>query len=644
MSNFMQQIAGADVLTAILWGGLIVLTASLIVMMRTNWGQVNPIAKCVVLSVFAHILILGYFYATKLLLDVPENSEPTIVRLSLSQADDVETTSDRDGSSPWDRVATPAEIVPAVEPPERLDDPPPLQDPVSAEPADLPPFEATEINRNSSPFVEPKELTSEPPIVPQEIQPLPLPPESDLVAPEPNPNPQTVPISNPTETEPLPISDPLEPIDPTPTIQNTPNETDGDINSGRDNLPKIAVNPTENIDPSQTAEPFVPLPLPVPQKSTRQAVQELEQLANMNVTTRNDGRPLPKIYALRTPENRLKAVEELGGNVRTEQSVESALSWLAVNQSPDGRWAPNRLEGGRETKEHGHDREGAGAKADTGVSALVVLAFLGAGHTHLDGDYRRNVQYGLEFLMRSQAENGSLAGDSKFYARMYCHGMATLALSEAYAMTGDDRLKPYVEKAVRYTVNSQHPLGGWRYKPGEEGDMSQFGWQVMALKSAELAGVETPTETRIGMLRFLRMLSSGKHGGLASYKRKSGPTPTMTAEALMCRHYTGMNRNAQAISEAMDYIHAKPPGPGRANYYYWYYGTLSLFQSQSPRWDQWNRQMQTELLSRQRTDGAMAGSWNPDSVWGGYGGRAYTTALAALTLEVYYRYLPVYQE
>ncbi|MFT7640942.1 MAG: squalene cyclase, partial [Pirellulaceae bacterium] len=390
--------------------------------------------------------------------------------------------------------------------------------------------------------------------------------------------------------------------------------------------------------------PFVPPPTAAPLKSTREAVEQLQQMAAMSAPIRHDGQPLPQVYALRIPENRLKAVEELGGNVRTEQSVETALSWLAANQSADGRWSPSRLEGGRETQEHGHNREGAGAKADTGVSALVILAFLGAGHTHLEGDYRRNVQYALEFLMRNQAQDGSLAGDAKFYARMYCHGMATLAISEAYAMTGDGRLKPFVEKAVQYTVNSQHPLGGWRYKPGEEGDMSQFGWQVMALKSAELAGVETPTETRIGMIRFLRLLSSGTHGGLAAYKRKSGPSPTMTAEALMCRHYIGMNRNRQAIVEAMDYVHAKPPVPGKANYYYWYYGTLSLFQSKSPRWEQWNRQMQTELLSRQRTDGAMAGSWNPDSVWGGYGGRAYTTALAALTLEVYYRYLPVYQD
>ena len=41
-------------------------------------------------------------------------------------------------------------------------------------------------------------------------------------------------------------------------------------------------------------------------------------------------------------------------------------------------------------------------------------------------------------------------------------------------------------------------------------------------------------------------------------------------------------------------------------------------------------------------DGQAAGTWDPDPQWGGYGGRVYSTATAALCLEVYYRYLPIY--
>jgi hypothetical protein len=41
--------------------------------------------------------------------------------------------------------------------------------------------------------------------------------------------------------------------------------------------------------------------------------------------------------------------------------------------------------------------------------------------------------------------------------------------------------------------------------------------------------------------------------------------------------------------------------------------------------------------------GPLAGSWDPDPVWGGHGGRVYSTALAAMTLEVYYRHAPIHE-
>ena len=145
--------------------------------------------------------------------------------------------------------------------------------------------------------------------------------------------------------------------------------------------------------------------------------------------------------------------------------------------------------GGAETRAVlNENRDRAGAKADTGITGLALLAFLGTGHTHLEGEFRTEVQHGLEYLLRQQISSGCMAGEARYYARMYCHGMATLALSEAYAMTGDHRMKSAVQRAIGYSVRSQDaPTGGWRYQPGQKGDMSQFGWQVMALRSAESA-------------------------------------------------------------------------------------------------------------------------------------------------------------
>jgi hypothetical protein len=319
------------------------------------------------------------------------------------------------------------------------------------------------------------------------------------------------------------------------------------------------------------------------------------------------------------------------------------LDWLAAHQSPDGRWDPSQFDAGRETRTLGQDRGGAGGDAETGITALAVLAFLGAGETHLTGRHRAAVQRGLEFLARSRTPDGCLAGPARLFARMYCHGMATLAISEAYAMSGDVRLKPYIEQAIAYTVRAQDPIGGgWRYQPGDAGDMSQFGWQLMAVKSAQLAGLPIPAQTRAGMIRFLHSCAAGPQGGLASYRPHGAPTRTMTAEALTCRLFLELERDPAATAEALGFVLQETPQAGEMNLYYWYYATLALFQLQGPAWDEWNTTLQRRLLATQVTAGDLAGSWPPDSVWGGYGGRVYSTALAALCLEVYYRYLPMY--
>jgi hypothetical protein len=86
------------------------------------------------------------------------------------------------------------------------------------------------------------------------------------------------------------------------------------------------------------------------------------------------------------------------------------------------------------------------------------------------------------------------------------------------------------------------------------------------------------------------------------------------------------------------------PSADQINLYYWYYGTLAMYQLQGERWQRWNQALQDTLVRRQVTAGENAGSWEPDCLWAGYGGRVYSTAMAALCLEVYYRYLPLYGE
>lgn len=637
----MIEAVSAQNLTVVQWAGLGLLTLALVILMLTRWGQARPLSKCIALSVFAHILFMTYAYGTKLIFDYPEEQPETYIRLSVLPEEQLD--SNHAESAAWNEFSSEAPALPSLQAPDRqtLDVAEPDLEAEQA-PVQMPAIEPT-----------PAELPLPEPPRPEPEPPAPQPPTSvagptpeieqvELPVPElaPPPVPETTSLARqevPTQDELARPADLVDEIQPPSSEQiqqladMLPSDRPGDAFLGDEDLPRASDNRVETINRAASDTHRRELNAAPPQ------AQE--------VPRRADGTPVPEVYSLRARSSRTPVLQRYGGTPQTEDSVAAALRWLAANQNADGRWDADVFGAGQETRALGHDRRAAGADADTGITGLALLALLGSGHTHLDGLYRGNVQKALEYLIREQQSDGNLAGRASLFARMYCHGIASLAISEAYALTGDQQLEPYVRRAIDYTLRAQHPTtGGWRYQPGDRGDMSQFGWQVMALKSAELAGLPIPAETRAGMVRFLADVSSGREGGLASYRRGERASSVMTAEALACRFFLGRHRDRRQVGEATDFVSRELPGAGSANLYYWYYGTLALFQVQGRAWDEWNRALQDALLRRQRVSGPLAGSWDPDTVWGGYGGRVYSTAMATLCLEVYYRYLPVYEQ
>ena len=568
------SLAPGRVLAIVLLVGLTILTIALGFLTWTRWGQGRPVAKCALLSLFAHILLLCYCWGTRIFFDTPGRllgDGEFHVRIVDSADEEMAPKS-----------VSPAEEFPAE----------------NLAAAQARPAEAD------------------------------IPPESAAKDDEPQPSPQIAAASRSAKpVQPPPL---LEATKPEPVAQE-PAEPESPATD--DELP---VEKTAEA-PSHAETEHSPITEPAP-----------ATMSSIPVTTRpivprrlGDGQEMPALLRARVG-NRLLLAERFGGTATTEGAVEASLDWLAANQSEDGRWDADLHGAGRENRHLGHDRQGAGKRADTGVTGLALLAFLGAGESHLEGKHRENVQHGLEFLLASQASDGNLSGDAELFARMYCHGIATLALCEAHALTGDERLKAAVTRAVNYSLRSQHAEGGWRYQPGDRGDMSQFGWQVMALKSAELAGMPIPAETKRRMTRFLHSCSSGPSLGLASYRPGDRVSRTMTAEALVCRVFLSAENREATLDEAASYVLEELPNARDANVYYWYYGTLAMYQRQGKDWQRWNPAMQEALLGSQRFDGRYAGSWDPDAQWGAYGGRVYSTALGALCLEVYYRYLPLY--
>ncbi len=349
---------------------------------------------------------------------------------------------------------------------------------------------------------------------------------------------------------------------------------------------------------------------------------------------------VPQDFANRSSDARWAAVRAGGGDERTEAAVEAALLFLVATQEPDGRWSAAKYGAGREEQVFGHTRGGAGRGADSGVTGLALLALLGRGVTPQDPQYGPAVVRGLEYLRQIQKPDGSLAGGADAYAAMYCHGIAALAVTEAYAMTGDPSIRQVAQAALAYTLRCQHPTtGGWRYQPGDTGDLSQFGWQAIALQTGKWAGLAIPDFVRPRMETFLRSVRGGTSGGLGCYRPGERPTASMTAEGLASRLLLDLPVSEYEAIEAENLILSERPGVGRDNLYFWYYASLALHQRGNSSWDIWNQALKGRLLATQANDG----SWPTDSVWGGYGGKIYTTALGALCLEVYYRHLSIYR-
>jgi hypothetical protein len=354
-------------------------------------------------------------------------------------------------------------------------------------------------------------------------------------------------------------------------------------------------------------------------------------------------------YKLRRLDRRKDIALQNGGTEASELAVEMALAWLARHQEAEGYWDADKHGGGqREVRRIDANKPPGGRETDTGLTGLAILSFLGAGHTHEEGDYTREVALALRWLIAMQRSDGYLGGRATYYDQMYCHAIAAYALAEAYGMQSDPSkypaLREAVEQAVWYICQTQNKDGGWRYRAGfDESDMSMFGWQLMALKSAQLAGLEVPEETRRGMIQFLRQRSRGTHGGLAGYKEADPPSPAMTAEALFCKQMYGLKRASAVSREAVDYLLGHLPKMSSPDEYYWYYGTLAMFQYGGEPWQRWNDALRDTLIRLQRKNGDAAGSWDPVGPWGPVGGRIYSTTFCVLSLEVYYRFLPLYQ-
>ena len=142
----------------------------------------------------------------------------------------------------------------------------------------------------------------------------------------------------------------------------------------------------------------------------------------------------------------------------------------------------------------------------------------------------------------------------------------------------------------------------WRYAPGAPvGDTSILGWVVMGLKSAKEVGIPIPGEpaVRRGTLLWLEKVATGQSKGLARYQPWEPVTPTMTAEAWVCRQFLGVGGPGPSSSEAADFLLRNESDRGKTNVYYWYYATLALYQHGGEPWTKWNAKIRDKIVGLQ---------------------------------------------
>jgi len=352
------------------------------------------------------------------------------------------------------------------------------------------------------------------------------------------------------------------------------------------------------------------------------------------------------------------------GGAGTEQALKDGLEWLKRHQASDGSWDCDGFMDNCVTCPS--EADGAGQPdQDVGVTGLALLAFLGDGNTLKKGPYKEVVSRGIKWL-RQQQDHSGLIGEHRGHHFIYNHGIATLAISEAYFFSKSPLIRNNVQKAVDYIheARDRDGHGTWRYDVPSLGDSdtSITGWMVFALKSAEESGIDVEKDALTDSLLWIEEVTDDVSGRIG-YNDRGGrssrvqglnsdypvdKTESMTAVGLLCRVFLGqtpkdtpiMKTEGELLLKALPEY--KMDGDQRlVDWYYWYYGSYAMYQLGGKYWKGWQGAMERAVVKSQRHDGDFKGSWDLDGPWAHSGGRVYTTALGVLCLEVYFRYAQV---
>ena len=335
----------------------------------------------------------------------------------------------------------------------------------------------------------------------------------------------------------------------------------------------------------------------------------------------------------RSGAGRAAAIGRYGGNwgQYAEAAVLRALEWLRINQNQDGSWGT-------------HDKEA--------MTALGILTYLAHGETTASEKYGQTVERAIRYLVARQNEKGEFA-KTDTTGGTYSQAICVYAISEAYGMTRIPSLKSVMEKGVQLLIDGQQAKGGYDYKfaKGDRRDTSLGGWCCQAMKAAYIAGAENPNlhEAMEKAVEDMKSAQKADDGAFYySYVGRSHSTHSITAVAVLSLQLLGHaeDKETRAGLSYLGGADCKWENPPEWPMYAWYYIAQTKFHQGGANWTSWNNQFAPQFIRNQNPDG----SWNSAGLGmkAGTTGRedmhpVYATTLAALTLQVYYRFLPTYQ-
>ena len=364
------------------------------------------------------------------------------------------------------------------------------------------------------------------------------------------------------------------------------------------------------------------------------------------------------LYEERTKPKTPEWLAQRGGTIESQKAVDDGLNWLARHQGDGGHWGSDCLGTGADSRcDQKAPCDMPGGAYDIAHSGMALLAFQAAGHYYFNGQkYSDNVAKGLDYLVHMQAPDGSIVGPenptpeqinagarfNQYF--MYEHSMATFALCEACAVAIAEGKKPEpryqtaAAGAVYFIENMQHADGGWRYTAdaGEKCDCSVSGWVMLALKTAREAKIDVSPQTISRMMDFF---ASHYVDGRTYYLPPQTGTDAMTGVGMMAIEFFQHKLDSPIVQKGAAYLADRAEAEAMfPNYYLTYNCTMAMFQVGGEPWKRWNGVVRDRVTALQVLgDGCNRGSW-PADMWSAKGGRVYTTALAVLTLEVYYRF------